>query len=61
MKEIGKSMPSGYELHLSYDAGEYIKAEMDKIYFRSGLTVLILLCFVLLIYRNLKYSFLIIF
>lgn len=61
MKEIGKSMPSGYELHLSYDAGEYIKAEMDKIYFRSGLTVLILLCFILLIYRNLKYSFLIIF
>lgn len=61
MKELEKSMPSDYELHLSYDAGEYIQAEMDKIYFRSGLTVLILLCFVLLIYRNLKYSFLIIF
>ncbi|WP_298649910.1 efflux RND transporter permease subunit [uncultured Proteiniphilum sp.] len=61
MKELEKSMPSDYELHLSYDAGEYIKAEMDKIYFRSGLTVLILLCFILLIYRNLKYSFLIIF
>lgn len=61
MKELENSMPSDYELHLSYDAGEYIKAEMDKIYFRSGLTVLILLCFVLLIYRNLKYSFLIIF
>ncbi len=61
MKELEKSMPADYELHLSYDAGEYIKAEMDKIYFRSGLTVLILLVFVLLIYRNLKYSFLIIF
>lgn len=61
MRELEKSMPPDYELHMSYDAGEYIKSEMDKIYFRSGLTVLILLCFVLLIYRNLKYSFLIIF
>ncbi|MDR0422791.1 MAG: efflux RND transporter permease subunit [Proteiniphilum sp.] len=61
MRELEQTMPPDYELHLSYDAGEYIKAEMDKIYFRSGLTVLILLCFVLLIYRNLKYSFLILF
>lgn len=61
MKELKESLPSGYELHLSYDAGEYIKDEMNKIYFRSGLTVLILLCFVFIIYRNLKYSFLIIF
>lgn len=60
MKELEKSMPPGFELHLSYDAGEYIKAEMDKIYFRSGLTVLILLCFILLVYRNVKYSLLII-
>ena len=61
MKTLEESLPPGYELHLSYDAGEYIKAEMDKIYFRSSLTILILLCFVFLIYRNLKYSFLIIF
>jgi multidrug efflux pump subunit AcrB len=56
-----ESLPAGYELHLTYDAGEYIQAEMNKIYFRSGLTVLILLCFVFLIYRNLKYSLLILF
>ncbi len=61
MQEIEEMMPTDYEIHLSYDAGEYIKSEMDKIYLRSGLTVLILLCFVLLIYRNLKYSFLILF
>jgi multidrug efflux pump subunit AcrB len=54
-------LPAGYELHLSYDAGEYIESEMDKIYFRSGLTILILLLFVFLVYRNLKYSLLIIF
>ncbi|MDR0824188.1 MAG: efflux RND transporter permease subunit [Prevotella sp.] len=55
------TFPPGYEAHLSYNAGEYIEEEMNKIYFRSGLTVLILLCFVFLVYRNLKYSFLIIF
>jgi multidrug efflux pump subunit AcrB len=54
------NFPDGYELHLSYDAGEYIQLEMNKIYFRSGLTVLILLCFVFCVYRNLKYSLLII-
>jgi multidrug efflux pump subunit AcrB len=54
-------LPAGYELHLQYDAGEYLREEMNKIYFRSGLTVLLLLCFVFLIYRNLKYSFLILF
>ncbi|GAB6008813.1 efflux RND transporter permease subunit [Dysgonomonas reticulitermitis] len=61
MAELEESLPSGYEFHLSYDASEYIKDEMSKIYFRSGLTVLILLCFVFVIYRNLKYSLLIIF
>jgi multidrug efflux pump subunit AcrB len=54
-------LPAGYELHLQYDAAEYLQAEMNKIYFRSGLTVLLLLCFVFLIYRNLKYSLLIFF
>jgi multidrug efflux pump subunit AcrB len=56
-----ENLPEGYELHLSYDAGAYIQKEMDKIYFRSGLTVLILLCFVLLIYRSWRYSLLIVF
>jgi multidrug efflux pump subunit AcrB len=54
------NFPEGYEMHLSYDAGEYIQDEMDKIYFRSGLTVLILLCFVFCVYRNFKYSLLVI-
>ncbi|MDR2424157.1 MAG: efflux RND transporter permease subunit [Prevotellaceae bacterium] len=53
------AFPEGYELHLSHDAGVYLKDELNKIYFRSGLTVLILLCFVFLVYRNLKYSLLI--
>jgi multidrug efflux pump subunit AcrB len=55
-----QEFPKGYELNLSYDAGEYLEDEMAKIYFRSGLTVLILLCFVFIVYRNIKYSILII-
>jgi multidrug efflux pump subunit AcrB len=60
LDDYSENFPEGYELHLSYDAGEYIQDEMDKIYFRSGLTVLILLCFVFCVYRNLKYSLLVI-
>ena len=36
------------------------RKELDKIYFRTGLTVLILLLFVALITRNLRYLFLIV-
>ena len=59
MSEIRKSLPAGYEIHNSYDATEYIHAELNKIYLRSGLTVIILLLFVLLITRNVRYLFLI--
>jgi multidrug efflux pump subunit AcrB len=60
LENYKEHFPEGYELHLSYDAGDYIQDEMNKIYFRSGLTVLILLCFVFFVYRNLKYSLLIV-
>lgn len=46
--ELRKNLPSGYEMHKTYDATEYISAELDKIYFRSGLTVVILLIFIAL-------------
>ena len=57
--EIRRSLPPGYEIHNSYNATEYIHTELNKIYLRSGLTVLILLLFVLLITRNVRYLFLI--
>ena len=60
MEAIGEVLPAGYEIHTSYDATEYIREELDKIYFRTGLTVLILLVFVWLITRKLKYLFLIV-
>jgi multidrug efflux pump subunit AcrB len=59
MNEIRRLLPLGYEIHKSYDATEYIHAELNKIYLRCGLTVLILLLFVLLITRNVRYLFLI--
>lgn len=60
MGELQQKMPPGYEVHISYDATEYIQKELDKIYFRTGLTVLILLLLVALITRNLRYLFLIV-
>lgn len=60
MDAIKRILPVGYEIHVSYDATEYIREELDKIYFRTGLTVLILLVFVWLITRKLKYMLLIV-
>ncbi|MDR0542481.1 MAG: efflux RND transporter permease subunit [Dysgonamonadaceae bacterium] len=59
METIRRALPAGYEIHAAYDATDYIRKELDKIYFRTGLTLLILLVFVLIIYRNVKYLVLI--
>ncbi|WP_294609853.1 efflux RND transporter permease subunit [uncultured Bacteroides sp.] len=60
MEAIRLTLPPGYEVHTSYDATEFIREELNKIYFRTGLTVLILLVFVWIITLNLKYLFLIV-
>lgn len=60
MGELQQKMPAGYEVHIGYDATEYIQKELDKIYFRTGLTILILLVFVALITFNFRYLFLIV-
>lgn len=60
MENMKKEMPEGYEVHIGYDATEYIGQELEKIYFRCGLTVLILLVFVLLMTRQWKYTLLVI-
>lgn len=59
MNQIRQSMPVGYEIHKRYDATEYIQKELNKIYLRSGVTVFILLLFVLFITRNVRYLVLI--
>lgn len=60
MNHIRTLLPPGYEIHTSYDATDFIQEELQKIYFRTGLTVLILLIFVMLITRDVKYLFLIV-
>ena len=60
MEVIRLTLPPGYEVHTSYDATEYIREELNKIYFRTGLTVLILLVLVWIITLNLKYLLLIV-
>ena len=60
LAELQAAFPAGFQLNQAYDATEYIREELNKIYFRSGLTILILLLFVILVYRKLKYTLLII-
>lgn len=60
MESIYSTLPTGYEIHTSYDATEYIQKELNKIYKRTFLTVIILLFFVLLVTRSLSYLFLIV-
>lgn len=56
---IRSSLPPGYEMHLSYDATKFIQEELDKIYLRTGLTILILLFFILIITRSKRYLLLV--
>ncbi|MDR0939744.1 MAG: efflux RND transporter permease subunit [Mediterranea sp.] len=60
MDDIRPSLPAGYEIHTGYDASEYIRGELAKIYYRTALTVAILLLFVWLITRDTKYLLLIV-
>ena len=59
MESLAKEMPNGYEVYMSYDATQQIEEELEKIYFRSGLTVLILLLFVMILTRRWKYMVLV--
>ncbi len=61
MDRLTEAMPPGFEVSLSNDTTEYIRAELDKIYFRSGLTVAILLLFVLVVSRSFRYLAMILF
>lgn len=59
LDKFKSKMPGGYMVDTVYDATEEIKEELDKIYFRSSLTVLILLLFVGLVSLSLRYVLLI--
>ena len=55
MSELQRSFPDDITVSLSYDASEYISSELDKIYFRTGLCILILLLFVFIVSRSFRY------
>ena len=59
MDALKADMPKGYEVYMSYDATQQIEEELEKIYFRSGLTVLILLLFVVILTRQWRYMVLV--
>ena len=61
MGQLEEKLPAGYQVHLASDTTDYIRAELEKIYFRSGLTVLILLLFVLAVSRSFRYLCMIMF
>ncbi|MGM0944899.1 MAG: efflux RND transporter permease subunit [Bacteroidota bacterium] len=48
-------LPAGFEVRMERDDTEFLDKELNKIYKRSGLSILILIVFIFLINRNLKY------
>lgn len=55
IEDAGKTLPAGFEVRLENDDTEYLEKELNKIYKRSGLSILILVVFIFLINRNIKY------
>ncbi len=49
------NLPQGFEVRLENDDTEFLEKELNKIYKRSGLSILILITFIFLINRNWKY------
>ena len=59
MSELQRSFPKEISATLDYDSSEYISSELDKIYLRTGLCLLILLVFVYAVSRSWRYLFVI--
>lgn len=55
MSELEKGFPEEITASVSYDYTEYLQDELDKIYFRTGMCLLILLLFVFLVNRSWRY------
>lgn len=50
-----KQLPAAYQLLLNYDDTHFLRKELHKIYWRAGLSVLILLVFIFLLKRDIRY------
>jgi len=57
--EFASTLPHGYSISPIYDAGDSIESELHKIYFRTALTLLILLLFVAIVTLSWRYVLLI--
>ncbi len=57
IEKLRQTLPSGSSIILAYDATRYLRADLQKIGLRTLYSVLILLIFVWLISRNLRYLF----
>ena len=55
MARLQANFPPNFSLLLSYDASERLKGEIQKILMRSGMAIVILLLFVLIISRQWRY------
>ncbi|MDR7129384.1 multidrug efflux pump subunit AcrB [Algoriphagus sp. 4150] len=55
IQNAGELLPAGFEVRLENDDTEFLEKELNKIYKRSGLSILILVVFIFLINRNIKY------
>lgn len=60
MRELSAQLPENYSVLLAYDSSQEIQKELDKIYVRTFMSTLILLLFVYLVSRKLRYLFLIV-
>jgi len=55
LDELQSDLPAGFSVIKGYDSTEYLKIELSKIYERTLYTVIILLCFILLVTRSFRY------
>lgn len=59
MRELAESFPDGLSMTIGYDASENINKELNTIFVRTLFTLAILLLFIYISSRNLKYLFII--
>jgi len=60
LKTLSSTFPPGYRVDVEYDATEFIRENLQKIYIQTGAAVLILLLFVWLTSRSWRYTLLIV-
>ena len=59
LDELKRFFPENFSINLTYDVSEVLSAEINKIFLRSILSLVILLLFVLVVSRSFRYLFVI--